>query len=137
MHSLVRTVSQSSRIPHWLRRALPNDPSPRQSVAMVAGAVAAVIVLIAVIAIVATGSGSANPSPQAATGNLVPAATGTAPAGAPPTYSVGTASSPNLHLSAADCFNSSGLPALNRRPALHGNETRGLGQPPGRILLRP
>jgi RNA polymerase sigma factor (sigma-70 family) len=76
LQSIVRAVSQSSRTPRWLRRALPQDPSPRASVAMVAGAVAAIVVLVIVVAVAATG-GSGGPSPTSQNG----AGGGTAAAG--------------------------------------------------------
>jgi hypothetical protein len=71
--SLVGVVSRSSRTPHWLRRALPRDPSPRTALAMVTGAIATVIVLFIVIAVAAGGSNAPSPG-----GGIAVAASATA-----------------------------------------------------------
>ncbi len=78
LQSLVRRASQSSRLPRWLRRAIPPDAGPGASVAIVAGAVAAVVVVIVVISAVATALTSSSPTPQVAAGNPAPAATSVA-----------------------------------------------------------
>ena len=131
LQSLVRTASQSNRLPRWLRRLIPHDAGPGASVAIAAAAVAAVVVLVVVIAAIASALTSGSPSSQAGPGGS------TSVAGAPLTLSVGSATSRNLHLNSASCFNSSRNGCRNCRFALLWDFPRGLRQPPSRVLLRP
>jgi hypothetical protein len=66
-------VSQSSRVPRRLRRAIPRDPSAGAATAIVGGAIAAAVVLIVVIAVTASaltsGSGPGNTGVAAAGGS--------------------------------------------------------------------
>jgi hypothetical protein len=54
LQALVQRASQSSRLPRWLRRAIPHDAGPGASITIVAAAVAAVVVTVAAIAVIAT-----------------------------------------------------------------------------------
>jgi len=65
LQHLVRNASRSSRLPRWLRRALPNDPSPGTAMAIAAVATAAVVVLVVAIAAIAAALTSGSPAPQA------------------------------------------------------------------------
>ena len=55
---MVRAAKQSNRVPRWVRRALPRDPSPRMAAAVVGSAVAVPVILVAAVAVAATGGGS-------------------------------------------------------------------------------
>ena len=70
MQRVVRNVSRSNRAPHWVRRALPHDPSPGAATAIVAGTAVAVVGVAAVVGVVAgalTSGGSATPASLAGT----------------------------------------------------------------------
>jgi hypothetical protein len=73
LQRLVRNVSQSSRVPRRLRRAIPRDPTAGAATAIVGGAIAAAVVLIVVIAVTASaltsGSGPGNTGVAAAGGS--------------------------------------------------------------------
>jgi RNA polymerase sigma factor (sigma-70 family) len=84
LQSLVRNTSQSSRLPRWLRRAVPRDPGPGQSIAIVVAAIAAAVVIVAVL--VAGASASGNPAPQAGEGGTVVAQGGPPSSPAPGSY---------------------------------------------------
>jgi RNA polymerase sigma factor (sigma-70 family) len=62
LQALVHNASQSSRLPRWLRRAIPHDPSPSASIAIAATAVAAAVVIVVAVAAIATALTSATPS---------------------------------------------------------------------------
>jgi RNA polymerase sigma factor (sigma-70 family) len=68
MQSLVRKAAQSSRLPQRLRRAIPQDPGPGTSIAIVSGTIAAAIVVVAILAAAASALTSGSPAPQAGEG---------------------------------------------------------------------
>ena len=70
MQSLVRKAGQSSRLPQRLRRAIPRDPSPGTSIAIVSGAIVAAIVVVAILAAAASALTSGSPAPQAGQGEV-------------------------------------------------------------------
>jgi len=74
LQSLVHKASESSRLPRWLRRAIPHDAGPGASIAVVAALVAAVVVAVVVMASVASALTSGGAGPQAGSGNSGPAA---------------------------------------------------------------
>jgi hypothetical protein len=65
LQRLVRNASRSNRLPRWVRRALPHDPSPGTAITIAAGVTAAVVVLVAAIAAIAATLTSSSPAPQA------------------------------------------------------------------------
>jgi RNA polymerase sigma factor (sigma-70 family) len=54
LQALVHNASQSSRLPRWLRRAIPHNAGPGASIAIAAAAIAAVVVPVVAIAVIAT-----------------------------------------------------------------------------------
>jgi serine/threonine protein kinase len=69
LQRLVSGASRSRRLPRWLRRALPHDPSAGTAVAITAGATATAVAIVAAVAAIATALTSANSS-SAAVGSV-------------------------------------------------------------------
>jgi RNA polymerase sigma factor (sigma-70 family) len=86
MQSLVRKAAQSGRLPERLRRAIPRDPGPGTSVAIVSGAIVAAIVVVAILAAAASALTSGSPAPQAGEGGAAIAQGSQPSSSAPPTY---------------------------------------------------
>ena len=117
LQSLVRNARQSQRLPRWLRRALPPDPTPGMAVAAVIAAVAAVVVLVAAIAAISTALTSSGPTPQAGSGNTAP--------GGPP----GSSSQPASNSGSSICLGDSGdLAQTAALPVSTASITRSLQQ---------
>lgn len=75
-----------SRLPRWLRRAVPRDPGPGTSIAIVAAAIAAAVVIVAVLVVAASALTSGNPAPQAGEGGTAVAQGGQLSSPAPASY---------------------------------------------------
>jgi RNA polymerase sigma factor (sigma-70 family) len=86
MQSLVRKAAQSSRLPRRLRRAIPQDPGPGTSVAIVSGAIVAAIVVVAILAAAASALTSGSPAPQAGEGGVAIAQGSQSSSPAPASY---------------------------------------------------
>jgi len=86
LQSLVRNASQSSRLPRWLRRAVPRDPGPGTSIAIVAAAIAAAVVIVAVLVAAASALTSGSPAPQPGGGGTAVAQDGQPSSPAPASY---------------------------------------------------